>query len=157
MDNTLKYTAGSFTATANINVFDFIVQTESITNQAVAYRAKLNVSYRFPANISANINVNRDSKTPSLQGFRLPIQAADFAIRKSFMGNRASVVFSVNDIFNSRKQISTFEQENIYQASMNRREVRFYKLTLQLPIGKANATFRKKERKMDRTDIDFTN
>ena len=73
------------------------------------------------------------------------------------MGNRASVVFSVNDIFNSRKQISTFEQENIYQASMNRREVRFYKLTLQLPIGKANATFRKKERKMDRTDIDFTN
>ena len=157
MDNTFKYSAGPFSATANINVFDFIVQTETITNEAVVYRAKLNMSYRFPANISANINLNRDSKTPGLQGFRLPIQAADFAIRKSFMGNRASVVFSVNDIFNSRKQVTTIEQENIYQASMNRREVRFYKLTLQLPIGKANATFRKKERKMEKTDIDFTN
>jgi ferric enterobactin receptor len=157
MDNTFKYTAGLFTATANINVFDFIIQTETLTNEAVVYRAKLNLSYRFPANISANININRDSKTPNLQGYRLPIQAADFAIRKSFMGNRASLVFTVNDIFNSRKQVSTIEQANIYQESMNRREVRFYKLTLQLPIGKANATFRKKERKMEKSDIDFGN
>jgi ferric enterobactin receptor len=157
MDNTFKYTAGPFSATANINVFDFIVQTETITNEAVVYRAKLNLSYRFPANISANINLNRDSKSPSLQGYRLPIQAADFAIRKSFMGNRASLVFTVNDIFNSRKQVSTIEQATIYQESMNRREVRFYKLTLQLPIGKANATFRKKERKMEKSDIDFGN
>jgi ferric enterobactin receptor len=157
MDNTFKYTAGPFTATANINVFDFIVQSETITNEAVVYRAKLNLSYRFPSNISANINVNRDSKSPSLQGYRLAIQAADFAIRKSFMGNRASLVFTVNDIFNSRKQVSTIEQANIYQESMNRRDIRFYKLTLQLPIGKANATFRKKERKMEKSDIDFGN
>jgi len=123
----------------------------------LAYRAKLNLSYRFPANISANININRDSKSPSLQGFRLPIQAADFVIRKLFMGNWASVVFAANDIFNSRKQISTTEQVNIYQESMNRREVRFYKLTLQLPLGKANFTLRKKDRKMERLNIDFGN
>jgi outer membrane receptor protein involved in Fe transport len=153
MDNTLKYTVEPFSATANINVFNFIIQSETITNEALAYRAKLNLSYRFPANISANININRDSKSPSLQGFRLPIQAADFAIRKSLMGNRASVVFTVNDVFNSRKQISTIEQENIYQESMNRRDVRFYKLTLQLPLRKANSTLRKKER----SDIDFGN
>jgi ferric enterobactin receptor len=157
MDNTLKYSAGAFTVTGNVNVFNFAIQTTTLENSAWVYRAKLNLSYRFPGNISANINVNRDSKTPGLQGYRLPIQAADFAIRKSFMNNRASVVFSVNDVFNSRKQVSTFEQANIYQESMNRREVRFYKLTLQLPIGKANATFKKKDRKMEKPDVDFSN
>jgi outer membrane receptor protein involved in Fe transport len=157
MDNTLKYSSGAFTVTGNVNVFNFAIQTTTLENSAWVYRAKLNLSYRFPGNISANINVNRDSKTPGLQGYRLPIQAMDFAMLKSFMNNRASVVFSVNDVFNSRKQVSTFEQANIYQESMNRREVRFYKLTLQLPIGKANATFKKKDRKMEKSDIDFGN
>jgi hypothetical protein len=157
MDNTFKYSVGAFSATANINVFNFIIQTTDIQNELWTYRAKLNLSYRFPANFSAQLNLNRDSKSPSLQGFRLPVQAADFALRKSFMNNRASVVFAINDIFNSRKFVSTIEQENLLQTSMNRRDVRFYKITLQLPIGKANATFRKKERKMEKTDIDFSN
>ncbi len=157
MDNTFKYSVGAFSATANINVFNFIIQTTDIQNELWTYRAKLNLSYRFPANFSTQLNLNRDSKSPSLQGFRLPVQAADFALRKSFMNNRASVVFAINDIFNSRKFLSTIEQENLLQTSMNRRDVRFYKITLQLPIGKANATFRKKERKMEKTDIDFSN
>ncbi len=157
LDNTFKYTAGAFSATANVNVFNFLVQSTTIQNELWVYRAKLNLSYRFPGNFSAQINLTRESKTPSLQGFRLPIQAADFAIRKPFMNNRASVVFSINDVFNSRKQVSTFEQENVYQSSMNRREVRFYKLTLQLPIGKANTTFKKKDRKLEKSDIDFGN
>ncbi len=46
---------------------------------------------------------------------------------------------------------------NIFRTSMNRRDIRFYKITLQLPLGKANATFRKKERKMDKPDVDFSN
>ncbi|MES2518185.1 MAG: outer membrane beta-barrel protein [Bacteroidota bacterium] len=157
MDNTFKYSVGPFSATANINVFNFIIQSTDIQNELWTYRAKLNLSYRFPANFSAQVNLNRDSKSPSLQGFRLPVQAADFALRKSFMSNRASVVFAINDIFNSRKFVSTIEQGNTFQASMNRRDVRFYKITLQLPIGKANATFRKKERKMDKPDVDFSN
>lgn len=157
MDNTFKYSVGAFSATANINVFNFIIQTTDIQNELWTYRAKLNLSYRLPANFSTQLNLNRDSKSPSLQGFRLPVQAADFALRKSFMNNRASVVFAINDIFNSRKFLSTIEQENLLQTSMNRRDVRFYKITLQLPIGKANATFRKKERKMEKTDIDFSN
>jgi ferric enterobactin receptor len=157
MENTFKYSLGAFTGTANVNIFNFIIQTEDIQKELVTVRSKLNFSYRFPANLTVQVNLNRDGKSPSLQGFRLPVQAADFAIKKSFMGNRASVAFSVSDVFNSRRQISTFEENNVYQESMNRRDIRFYKLTLQLPIGKANATFRKKDRKMEKTDIDFSN
>ncbi len=99
--------------------------------------------------------MNRDAKSPTLQGYRLAVQAADFAVRKSFMKNRASVAFTINDIFNSRKYISIYEQGNTYQTTMNRRDVRFYKISLQLPIGKPNATFRKKDRGLDKPDVDF--
>lgn len=73
------------------------------------------------------------------------------------MKNRASIAFKVNDFFNSRLFYTTFESDNTYQKIMNRREVRFYKFTLQLPIGKANATFKKKDNKIEKSDIDFSN
>ncbi len=158
MDNTLKYTAGPLTIMGNINVFNFIIQSTTQQNQIVTYRAKTTISYKFPANIAAQLSVNRDSRGPAgLQGFRLPVQAADFAIRKSFMQNRASVAFSVNDIFNSRRFVSTYDQPNIFQTSMNRRDIRFYKITLQIPLGKPDATFKRKDRKLDRPDVDFSN
>ncbi len=157
MDNTLKYTIGAFSTTANFNLFNFIIQTNTLQNKLWIYRAKLNLTYKLPANISFQINLNRDSKSPSLQGYRLPVQAADFAIRKAFMGNRASVAFSVNDVFNSRKFYSVYENENTFQTTMNRRDVRFFKFTLTLPLGKANLTFKKKDNKIDKPDIDFSN
>ena len=157
IDNTLKYSAGRFTALANVNVYNSTLQSATVNNQLWVYRAKASLSYRLPAGFSAQLNANRDSRTPSLQGFRLPVQAADFAVRKSFMQNRASVVFTVNDIFNSRRYITTFEQANTYQVSMNRRDVRFYKITVQLPLGKPDATFKRKSQKLDKPDVDFSN
>jgi hypothetical protein len=100
--------------------------------------------------------LNRDAKSP-LQGYRKPIEAADFAIKKMFMNNRASIAFAVNDIFNSRQYITVYDQGNIMQSTMNRREVRFYKLTIQLPIGQANSFFKKKSQNVNKPDIDFSN
>ena len=155
IDNTLKYTAGPFSVVGNLNVYHFLIQSVDRQNEMFTYRSKLTLSYRFPASIVAQVNMNRDAKSPTLQGYRLAVQAADFAVRKSFMKNRASVAFTINDIFNSRKYISIYEQGNTYQTTMNRRDVRFYKISLQLPIGKPNATFRKKERGLDKPDVDF--
>lgn len=157
MENTFKYTAGALSVMANINVFSLALQTNTSTNQALTVRGKASVSYRFPANISAQLSVNRDGRSPSLQGYRLPVKAADFAIKKSFMQNRASIAFNINDIFNSRKFVSTYETNNTYQATMSRRDIRFYKLTLQLPLGKPDANFRKKDRTLTKPDVDFSN
>jgi len=41
------------------------------------------------------------------------------------MKNQANVVSSVNDDFNLRKLVTTYEQPTIFQETMNRREVRF--------------------------------
>lgn len=157
MDNTLVYTHGPLTLTANINAFNFVLQSTTINKQVFTVRSKLMASYRFPANYSVQVNVNRDGRAPALQGSRLPMQAADFAFRKSFLKNRAGVVLTINDVFNSRRYRTTYETSSTHQISMSRRDIRFYKITLQLPIGKPDSNFRRKERKLERPDVDFSN
>ncbi|AUD01899.1 outer membrane beta-barrel family protein [Spirosoma pollinicola] len=155
-DNTLKFNIGpNLSAVANINVFNVILQSVNLQNQLVSYNAKLNLTYRLPANISAQLTGTNDGKAPSLQGYRQAVRGVDFAIRKGFWANRASLTFSVNDMFNSRRFISIYDQPGAYQVSMNRREVRFYKLSLQLPLG--SDTAKRNQRKMDRPDVDFSN
>jgi ferric enterobactin receptor len=157
LENTLKYSLGGFSTNANLNIYVFSIAATNIQKQNLTYKSKLNFSYRFPANILTQLNLIAEGASPALQGNRLPLKAADFAIRKSFLKNQGNVIFSINDVFNSRKYITTYEQANIYQETMNRREVRFYKLTLQLPLGKPNASFKKKERKLEKPDVDFSN
>jgi hypothetical protein len=140
-----------------VNLRNFSIQSETLQNQLWVYNAKLNLTYRFPANITAQVGAFRDSRGVSLQGYRQAVNSMDVALRKSFMQNRASVVFTVNDVFNSRRFITTYEQPTIFQSSMNRREVRFYKVTLQLPLGSPGAAARRSNRKLDRPDVDFSN
>ncbi len=154
-DQTLKFGLGrDLSLLANVNLYDVILQSTTLRSEGAAYNAKLSLTYRLPANFTAQVSANRESRSPSLQGHRNAVQAADFALRKAFWQNRASVLFTINDVFNSRRFVSVYDQPGVYQASMNRRDVRFYKLTLQLPLGRSEST-RRKERKMDRPDVDF--
>jgi outer membrane receptor protein involved in Fe transport len=98
IDNTLKLNLGNLSVLGNINAYHFLIQSVTQQNEMFTYRAKLNISYKFPKDIVAQINLNRDAKSPTLQGYRKPIEAADFAIKKMFMNNRASIAFAVNDI-----------------------------------------------------------
>ncbi|ADB42336.1 outer membrane beta-barrel family protein [Spirosoma linguale] len=155
-DNTLKFNIGpNLSAVANLNVFNVILQSVDLQNQLVSYNAKLNLTYRFPAAISAQLTGTNDGKAPSLQGYRQAVRGIDFAVRKGFWQNRASVTFTINDMFNSRRFISIYDQPGAYQLTMNRREVRFYKLSIQLPLG--SDTIKRNQRKMDRPDVDFSN
>lgn len=158
LDQTLKVDLGNrLSVLGNVNLRNFVIQSTTLQNQLWVYNAKLNLTYRFPAGITAQLSGTRDSRSVALQGYRQAITAADVAVRKSFMKNRASVVLSINDLFNSRRFITTYEQPTVYQASMNRREVRFYKLTLQLPLGRPDAATRRSSRKLERPDVDFSN
>ncbi|XAZ81868.1 outer membrane beta-barrel family protein (plasmid) [Fibrella sp. ES10-3-2-2] len=157
LDQTLKLDLGRrLSLIGNVNLRNFTIQSETLQNQLWVYNAKLNLTYRFPANITAQVGAFRDSRGVSLQGYRQAVNSMDAALRKSFMQNRASVVFSVNDVFNSRRFITTYEQPTIFQSSMNRREVRFYKVTLQMPLGRPGATSRRNGRKLERPDVDFS-
>lgn len=158
LDQTFKVDLGRrFSVLANVNARSFAIQSTTVQTQLWVYSAKLNLTYRFPANITAQLSGFRDSRGVQLQGYRQPVTAADFALRKGFWQNRASVVFTIIDIANSRRFVSIYDQPAAYQVSMNRREVRFYKLTLQLPLSRSEAATRRNQQKLERPDVDFSN
>jgi outer membrane receptor protein involved in Fe transport len=156
MENTFNYNYKNISLMGSFNLFNLTLQTEDISRSSLVLRSKATVGYKFPQNISAQVNLDYSGKAPALQGNRLPVKAMDFAIRKSFMSNRGAVVFAVNDIFNSRIFRTTYESASVFQTSMSRRDIRYYKLSLQLPIGKPNNSFPKKDRRIEKPDVDFS-
>lgn len=152
IDNTLNYSLGAWSFIGNFNLYETILQSADVNTQMLRYNAKLGATYKFKRGFSAQVTGQRRSKSPQLQGYQRAVTAADFALRKGFWNNRASLTFIINDVFNSRKFYTIYDQPATFQTSMSRRDIRYYKLTLQLPLSKG-AT--KKERKVSGPDIDF--
>jgi outer membrane receptor protein involved in Fe transport len=148
VDNTLKLAFGkNFDVMLNANIFKFNVAVDSFTNSGFAANGKVNVNYRLPSNFSLQLNGAYEGNRPLPQGTRQGIAYMDFAVKKSFFNNAASVIFSVSDVFNSRKDITTFTLPTSVQETMRRRDTRYFKLSLQVPFGKADASLFKKSNK----------
>jgi outer membrane receptor protein involved in Fe transport len=158
-DNTFTKTfLKRLTVMANYNLFNVVLQTDTSSRDLWTYNAKLNVTYKIGKNYSVQLSMSNESRFPQLQGYRGAIRSADFAFRRTFWNKKASIVFTINDIFNSRKQIQIYDQPGAYQKSMSRREVRFFKLTIQIPIGNSNnSTAKKKLKKTEEQIIDMGN
>lgn len=136
LDQSLKFDLGkNLTILASANTHSFAIQSDSASVQRWVYNAKLNLTYTLPANITAQLSGTRDSRGVNLQGYRRAVDATDFALRKGLWNNRGSLVFTINDIFNSRRYYSIYDQPTVFQTSMSRRDVRYYKFTLQLPLA----------------------
>jgi outer membrane receptor protein involved in Fe transport len=148
MDNTLKLAFGkNFDVMLNANIFKFSVSVDTFVNSAWTGTGKVNLTYRLPSNFSVQLNGAYEGNRPQPQGNRQAIAYMDFAVKKSFFNNAANVVFSVNDVFNTRKDISTFVLPTIWQETMRRRDTRYFKLALQIPFGKMDASVFKKGNK----------
>lgn len=155
IDNTINYSVGPLSLVANFNGYESIIQSIDVTTKLLRYNAKLSATYKFGAGISAQVSAQRRSKSPQLQGYQKAVNGMDFALRKGFWQNRGSVTFIINDVFNSRIFYTVYDQPLAYQVSMSRRDIRFYKVTIQLPLSRS--TRKMKERKVSGPDIDFGN
>lgn len=154
MDNTLTYSSGPWSLLGNFNLFEMALQSVDVNRQMLRYNAKLSVTYKVNNGPSIQLSGQQRSKSPSLQGYQKAVTGADFAIRQPLWHNRASITFIINDIFNSRKLYSVYDQPLVYQETMYRRDIRFYKLAIQIPLSKGAV---RKERKVSGPDIDFSN
>ena len=145
LDNTLKLGFGkNFDVMLNANVFNFQVNVDTFSNTGWAANGKLNLTYRLPADFSVQVNAAYEGNRPIPQGTRQGVAYMDLAIKKSFFHNAANVTLSVNDLFNTRKEITIYEQPTYIQEAMRRRDMRFVKLSLQVPFGKADASMFKR-------------
>ena len=120
------------------------ISSDTSRVQGWAWDGKASINYKFPNNFSAQLNGGYESERVIPQGKRLAVAFMDFAVKKAFFGGAANVTLSVNDVFNSRKDFTVFNLASFNQESMRRRYLRYFKLSVQMPFGKMDASIFKK-------------
>ena len=147
MDNILKLTlAKDLELTTNLNVFNLKIETQTTTNKGWALNGKFNLTYKLPKKLKAfslQLQGSYESDQIIAQGSRKGIAFADFAVKYSFW-KMANLTLQVSDITNSRREVLYISDATITQESMRRRDLRYVKLTFQMPFGKMDSSiFRK--------------
>ena len=145
-DNTLKLQVSKNVEwLTSVNIFDSKLRADTISNEGWAMNAKMNLTFKLPASLTLQVSGNYESKRIELQGYTQPQAFSDVSLKKDF-GKFASLTLSVNDVFDSRKNV-TFLSTSFYdQEQLRRREARFIKLGFQLRFGKVDASiFRKRK------------
>jgi outer membrane receptor protein involved in Fe transport len=148
LDNTLRLALGkNVDFTTNVNAYKLIINLDPLNAISVwAWDGKANLTYKFPKGFSAQVNGNYRSDRVIPGGTRKAVATMDFAAKKTFFGGAANVTFSINDVFNSAKEITVYQFAAYSQESMRRRDLRFFKLSLQMPFGKMDASIFKKRK-----------
>ncbi len=159
LDNTFRLALSkNVDFTTNFNVYNLSITTDSTKVEGWAWDGKASINYKFTNGFSAQLNGGYESDRVIPQGKRVGIGYMDFAVKKAFFGGVANVTLSVNDVFNSRKEINMFNLPNFSQESMRRRDLRYFKLSLQMPFGKMDASIFKKSKRpqgQGGQDMDF--
>lgn len=89
---------------------------EDFTNSGFSWNAKLTQDFKLPYGISLQLVGNYDSPEVEAQGKDFARYSVDGSLQKSFFGEKASVLLSVRDIFNTERfagetLTSTFSQD----------------------------------------------
>ncbi|MBL7932214.1 MAG: outer membrane beta-barrel protein [Bacteroidia bacterium] len=143
--------------TLNVNAFyiyikGLIVPTEpEVTAQGVAYNAKTTISYRFPKQITLQVNGNYESPKILLLGNSNEIYSMDISLNKMF-GTKWVLNATLSDVFNTRRMGAHYETPYYTQDLSRRRESRYVRFTVTYIFGKMDASIFKRAKQMRGND-----
>ncbi len=143
--------------TVNVNAFyiyikGLIVPTEpEVTAQGVAYNAKTILSYRFPKQITLQVNANYESPKVLLLGHSNPIYSMDLSLNKMF-GTKWVLNATLSDVFNTRRMGAHYQTPYYTQDLSRRRESRYVRFTVTYIFGKMDASIFKRAKQLRGTD-----
>jgi outer membrane receptor protein involved in Fe transport len=119
-----------------------IVGDLKLDNEGFNWETQLTANYRVASKkkwldkLAYQFTGEYESAEVIPQGRTIPEWRIDMALRKDFLkNNKASVVFSVDDVFNSRRWGNDIETPNFIQDSYSRWNVRSFRLTFSLRFG----------------------
>ena len=158
LEHTFKYTLfKNLDATINLNAFyiylnGIVVPTEpEVTTKGYAYNSKATLSYRFPKQLTLQVNGNYESPRILLLGYSLPIYSMDVSINK-MVGTKWVINATLSDAFNTRRMGTNFQTPYYIQELSRRRESRYVRLTLTYIFGKMDASIFKRAKQMKGSD-----
>ncbi|MCG2615699.1 TonB-dependent receptor [Terrimonas sp. NA20] len=135
------------TVKARINNLD-------LSNEGFNWEAKLSTNYKIETTKSSFFNGlgfqllgEYESSEVIPQGKRRPQYSVDYAMRKDFLkDNKATITFSVNDVFNTRRWGTIYDTETFYQESYRRWSVRSFRISFSYKFGKSDFSLSNKKR-----------
>ena len=146
LDNTLKLALSkSIDFTTSFNVYQFIINIDETNSvKTLAWDGKTNLNIKLPKSFSIQLNGNYESDRLITQGKRKGVAFMDFAVKKSFFSGAANLTFAVNDVFDSRRDVTVLNFPTFSQETKRRRDLRNFRLSFQMPFGKMDASIFKK-------------
>lgn len=132
----------------------------NLSNEGFNWEVKMSANYKIESARSSFLNGlgfqllgEYESARVIPQGERRPQYSVDYAMRKDFLkDNKATITFSINDLFNTRRWGTIYDTETFYQESYRRWNVRSFRLTFSYKFGKADFSFSKKRNVQESDD-----
>jgi hypothetical protein len=154
LENTFKWTFWKkvdWTVNANayyIYMRGKIVPTEpEVTTEGYAWNAKTTISYKFPKNITLQVNGNYESPKILLLGVANQIYSVDISLNYMY---QTKWIFNatLSDVFNTRRMGTHFETPYYNQDLSRRRESRYFRFNVTYLFGKMDASIFKRGKQM---------
>jgi hypothetical protein len=154
LENTFKWTFfKNLDWTVNGNAYYIymkgkIVPTEpEVKAEGYAWNAKTTLSYKFPKNITLQVNGNYESPKILLLGVANEIYSMDVSLNYMY---QTKWIFNatLSDIFNTRRMGTHFETPYYNQDLSRRRESRYFRFTVTYLFGKMDASIFKRGKQM---------
>jgi outer membrane receptor protein involved in Fe transport len=164
--------------TTNLNIYTSKINAgDSIVTAPAGYSwfAKINTTFKLPKNITIQVTGDYTSKSVlppggvagqsgggrggtvsgNAQGYSLPTGGVDGSIKYEFLKNKAaSLTFSINDIFATRRSDVYINSEFSTQHSVRYRDPQFFRFQFNYRFGKVDISlFKRKNNKEEQDNL----
>ncbi|MBK7182400.1 MAG: TonB-dependent receptor [Bacteroidetes bacterium] len=149
-ENTMKLTLlKNLNITANITTYYLNIKYSTGTgatlqNDGYSWESKMTLAYKFPLDITFQVNGGYDAPKPLAQGSTLEMYYMDLSLNKSFK-QRLTFNLSLNDVFNTKRRGTHYDTPDYIQDLSRRRESRFLKFSVTWMFGKPDASLFKRK------------
>jgi outer membrane receptor protein involved in Fe transport len=157
-EHTIKYTLfKNFDAMLNVHGYyiymkGLVVPTEpEVTAEGPAFDAKATLGYKFPKQLTLQVNGGYRSPQVLLLGNTLDMYYMDISLNK-MIGTKWVLNATLSDVFNTKRMGTHYETPYYIQDMSRRREQRFFRFSVTYIFGKMDASIFKKGKQMRNQD-----
>jgi hypothetical protein len=135
-----------------IYIRGLIVPTQpEVTAKGYFFSGKASLIYKFPKQLTVQVNGNYESPRVLLLGATTPVYFMDVSLNKMF-GTKWTVTLLLSDAFNTKRTGTHYETPFYIQDLSRRRETRFVRLTVAYLFGKMDASIFKRKQQRNQND-----
>ncbi|GAA4185038.1 TonB-dependent receptor domain-containing protein [Sphingobacterium ginsenosidimutans] len=138
-----------FDFTFNLNLININYKANEAYNvkasNGFAYNSNLTANYRFTPTFSGQIRGEYNSSRVMAQGKMNAMKGVDIALKKEVFNKKASIMFNVRDVFNSRKMQGFTETPQLNSNFEHRWMKRMFTLSLSYRFGSQDLNKLKKK------------